>query len=290
MRTPKTEKERDEEHYRKKRRIFSLVSLILFAVVMVLLTLLFVCVLAPYLHSTEELRAFLKQYGFRGRFILLGLQCLQVIVAFIPGEIVELGAGYAYGALEGTLLCLAGVAISSSAIFLLTKKLGVKLVEMFIPREKIDRLRFINSEKKLRRTIFLLFFIPGTPKDVLTYFVGLTKITLSEFLAITLVARIPSVVSSTICGHMVGKEDYKTALIVYAITAVVSGLGYLLYNKLLDRHHDKKAAKKADDMPEETTADLPQSTDEIDAPVPPVDVDTDTQTETQKNDDGEQPV
>ena len=85
-----------------------------------------------------------------------------------------------------------------------------------------------------------MFFIPGTPKDVLTYFVGMTKIRLSEFLGISLIARIPSVISSTICGQYLGKEDYRMAIIVYAITGVVSVAGYFLYNKLLKRHEKKK--------------------------------------------------
>ena len=146
--------------------------------------------------------------------MFLGLQCLQVIVAMIPGEILEVGAGYAFGAVEGTLLCMGGVAIASAMIFLLTKRLGVKLVETFISREKIDELRFINSEKKLKRLIFILFFIPGTPKDLFTYFAGLTRIKLSEFLVISLIARIPSVVSSTIGGHIIGQENYLSAIIL----------------------------------------------------------------------------
>lgn len=235
MKSPETENVR----YTKKRKLFSLISLILFVIVILLLTLLFTKVLAPYMSSSEELHTFLDSFGWKGYFILFGLQCLQIIVAFIPGEIIELGAGYAYGAIGGMLICLLGVAVSSSAIFLLTKKIGTPLVETFISREKIHELRFINSEKKLKRTIFLLFLIPGTPKDVLTYFAGLTDIRLSEFLGLTLIARIPSVISSTVCGQFLGKEDYRTAIIVYAITGVVSVGGYFLYNKVLQRHRKK---------------------------------------------------
>lgn len=227
--------ERDEALYQRRRKILSAVSLIAFVIILVLLTILFTRVFAPYLQSSEEFHAFLESYGWRGRFILFGLQCAQIVIALIPGEIVELGAGYAYGAIEGTLICLGGIALSSSLIFLLTKKIGTPLVEMFISREKIRELRFINSEKKLKRLVFLLFFIPGTPKDVLTYFVGLTNLQLSQFLAITLVARIPSVLSSTICGQYLGKEDYLTAAIVYAITAAISAIGYLIYNKVIQR-------------------------------------------------------
>ena len=223
----------EEARYQKRRKIVGSVSLILFLTVIILLTLLFIRVLSPYMSSSETFHQFLESYGWKGRFILFGLQIVQVIVAFIPGEIIELGAGYAYGAFEGTLICLAGIAVASSALILLTKKWGVRLVELFISRERIHQLRFINSERKLQRLIFLLFLIPGTPKDVLTYFVGLTDITLSQFLFISLIARIPSVLSSTISGQLLGKENYYTAIIVYTITGLFSLIGYFLYNKVV---------------------------------------------------------
>ncbi len=212
--------------------------MLLFAAIIILLTLFFTKILSPYLKSTEELRSFLNSYGWKGYLILIGLQCLQVVVALIPGEVVELGAGYAYGAIEGTLLCLVGIAISSALIFLLVKKIGVSLVEIFISREKIQQLRFINSEKKLKRVVFLLFFIPGTPKDVLTYFVGLTDMRLSEFLLITLTARIPSIISSTISGQMLGDKQFMTAGIVYAVTCAISILGYGIYKRVLNHRQN----------------------------------------------------
>ena len=227
--------EQDEIKYQKRRKIVGIISILLFLGVIGLLTALFIKVFAPYLQSTEEFHAFLENFGWRGRFILLGLQFIQVVVALIPGEVVELGAGYAYGAVEGTVLCLVGIAASSSLIFLLTKKLGAPLVETFISREKIMELRFINSERKLKRLIFLLFFIPGTPKDILTYFVGLTDLQLSQFLVITLLARIPSILSSTICGQFLGRENYWTAAIVYAITGAMSAIGYWIYTKVVQR-------------------------------------------------------
>lgn len=225
--------------YQRRRKWFGIISIIAFAALLVLLTLFFTKILAPYLGSTEELRSFLDSYGWKGYLILMGLQCLQVVIALIPGEVIELGAGYAYGAIRGTAICLVGVAISSALIFLLVKKVGVTLVETFISREKIQQLRFINSEKKLKRSVFLLFFIPGTPKDVLTYFVGLTDMTLSEFLSITLIARIPSILSSTISGQMLGDEHFLTAGIVYAVTGVISIIGYMVYNKIISKRQNK---------------------------------------------------
>ncbi len=224
--------------YTKRRKLFSGISILIFIAVTILFTLLFSKVFAQHIESSETLLAFLESFGWKGRFILFGLQCLQIIVALIPGEIIELGAGYAYGAIEGTLLCLAGIALSTSIVFLLVKRIGTPMVETFISRERIKELRFINTERKLNRIVFLLFFIPGTPKDMLTYFVGLTDMKLSTFLPITLIARIPSVVSSTICGQYLGRENYLTALIVYGITATVSLSGYFLYTKIVKRHRN----------------------------------------------------
>ena len=234
-----------DERYQYKRKWFGAISLILFGIIFALLTLFFSKILAPYLKSTEELRTFLDSYGWKGYLILMGLQCLQVVIALIPGEVIELGAGYAYGAVEGTIICLAGVAVSSTLIFLLVKKIGVSLVEIFVPREKIQQLRFINNQTKLKRVVFLLFFIPGTPKDILTYFVGLTDMRLSEFLLISLSARIPSVVSSTISGQMLGDKKFLTAGIVYAITCTISVAGYFAYKGIL-KHRQSKVIPKGD--------------------------------------------
>lgn len=225
----------DDKEYRIKRRILGIVSLFAFAALMVALTVFFVQVLAPYIGDQDKLKAFLNQMGWTGRFALFALQCLQVVIALIPGEVIEFGAGYVYGAFEGTLICLSGIAVSSSLVFLLVKKLGAPMVELFISREKMEQLKFINDESKLKRLVFLLFFIPGTPKDVLTYFVGLTKLRLSQFLVITLVARIPSILSSTICGQLMLEENYLLTVVVYAITGLASGIGYLIYNAILKR-------------------------------------------------------
>ncbi|MBQ7345791.1 MAG: TVP38/TMEM64 family protein, partial [Oscillospiraceae bacterium] len=171
----------------------------------------------------------------------LGLQFLQVFIALIPGELLETAAGYAFGPWMGTLLCYLGVAVASALVFLLTRRFGTKLVEVFISREKINELRFINTEQKRNSLIFLLFFIPGTPKDLLTYFVGLTDIKLSTFLVISLIARLPSVLSSTFGGHLLGEGEYWGALILYGSTALVSGIGLLIYNAILRR---KQPAEK----------------------------------------------
>lgn len=145
-----------------------------------------------------EFKNYINSFGIFGRAAFLALQIIQIVIAFIPGEVVQVGAGYAYGAFEGTVLCLVGAAIASAIVFLLVKKVGTRIVYLFVSREKMESLKFLNDEQKLGRLIFILFLIPGAPKDVLTYLVGLTRIRLYEFLIISLTARTPALLLSTL--------------------------------------------------------------------------------------------
>jgi len=178
-----------------------------------------------------------------GRLLYVGIQILQVFVAFIPGEVVEIAGGLAFGALEGMLLSLLGVAIGSSVIFMLTKTLGMKFVELFVSRERINELKFIRSGKNLEWIVFYVFFIPGTPKDLLTYVVGLTRMKLGSFLAISLLARIPSVLSSTWGGDAIMSGQYTKAVIIFGAALLCSLIGLLVYN-IIKKRHSKKEEKE----------------------------------------------
>lgn len=223
--------------YAHRRRLLSAISLIV-AVILALLATLFIWKwLSSF--SQDSFREYIQSFGPMGWLVMLGLQFLQVFIALIPGELLESAAGYAFGPLMGTVLCYVGVALASSLVFLLVRRWGVRMVEVFISREKISQLRFLNTERKRNGLIFLLFFLPGTPKDLLTYFVGLTDIELHTFLIISMAARLPSVISSTFGGHLLGEGNYLGAILLYGITGAVSLLGLWLYHRILSRRQKK---------------------------------------------------
>lgn len=180
----------------------------------------------------EQFRDWVDGHGIWGRLIFIGMMVLQVICALIPGEPFEIGAGYAFGAIEGTALCLIGITLGCLVIFLFVRRYGVRLVEVFFSREKIDSVRFLQNTRRLELLIFIVNAIPGTPKDLLSYFVALTKIKLSTWLLIVVVSRIPSVVTSTVGGSALGMENYIFAIVTFAVTLVVSGIGVLIYNRI----------------------------------------------------------
>ena len=215
-------------HYERRRKLLAWISVAIVAVLALLITWFFWRWLASF--SQEGLRDYIQSFGAASWVAFLVLQILQVFIALIPGELLESAAGFIFGPVFGTVLCYVGIAIASSMVFLLTRKFGIKLVEVFVSREKINGLRFLKNEKKRNLLIFLIFFIPGTPKDLLTYSVGLTEIKLHAFLAISLCARIPSVVTSALGGHLIGEKNYSLAIVIYAVTAAVSILGMIFYN------------------------------------------------------------
>lgn len=217
----------------RKRKIFSVISIIVLLAVTGWLTIFVWKWLSEF--SQEGFRDYINSFGVWGWLVLLGLQILQVFVALIPGELLESAAGFAFGPLLGTVICYVGVAIGSAIIFFLTRRFGIKLVEIFVAREKINELRFLKTPQRRNLFIFLVFFIPGTPKDLLTYFVGLTDIKFISFLSISLFARIPSVLSSTFGGHLIGEEKYFGAIALYTITGIISLAGLMIYNKTLKK-------------------------------------------------------
>lgn len=232
--------EREDKAYLQRRQIMLFFSALVVAALFGFLAIYVGRPLVALASKPEEFRQWIDNQGVWGRLVFLGIQVLQVVVAMIPGEVIEIGAGYAFGAVEGTLLCMAGVAIGSAIIFLLTRKLGIKLVEVLISREKIAELKWINSSAKLNKVVFTVFFIPGTPKDLLTYFAGLTPIKLRDFLIISSIARIPSLVSSTFGGHALGDKNYLLAVGIFAATGMVSAGGMWLYNRIVEHKNREK--------------------------------------------------
>lgn len=217
----------------RKRKLLAGGGIAAFALALLAVFLLAGRPMTAFLTDPEAVRAFVEESGAWSRLAFVGMMVLQIFVAIIPGEPLEICAGYAFGVWEGTALCLVGAVIGSALVFLFVRAVGVRAAEVFFPRDKLDSLRFLQNEKKLNMLVFILFFIPGTPKDILSYVVGLTRMRMLTWLSISGVARIPSIVTSTIGGDAVGMGDLSFAAIVFAVTLLISAAGLLVYNRMV---------------------------------------------------------
>lgn len=196
--------------------------------------------LTELVKDTDRLRAWVEEKGWGSRLIYMAAVCLQVMVAVIPGEPFEMAAGFAFGPIEGTLVCMGGIAVGSIIVFGLVRLFGMKLVEIFFSREKIESLKIMRNPKKLFLVMAALMLLPGTPKDLLTYCAGLTKISWATWLLISTVGRIPSLITSTLGGHAIAEGHYLQAGIIFLVTTLLCGAGLYVFARFKTEKIEKK--------------------------------------------------
>ena len=189
--------------------------------------------------STVEGQVAFKQKvensGVLGLISLFALEVAQIFLFIIPGEPIEILAGLCYGGLCGTVFIMISAAIISAFIYLLVHKLGREFIYEFVKPEKIEKIeksKLFQNPQTIRYIIFILFFIPGTPKDLLTYIAALLPIKPTEFILISTLARFPSVISSTLAGASLLKGNWKLSLIIYGVTFAIVAVVVLIMRKL----------------------------------------------------------
>ena len=185
--------------------------------------------------------------GKYGILIFFALQVLQIFLIILPGEPIEILAGMCYGALGGTILIMISACIISTIIFLLVRKYGKRLVYQFSDRKKIRKIlnsKLFNNPKKIEILMFILFLIPGTPKDLLVYVAGLLPIKPIRFILISTFARIPSIITSTLAGANFATGNWKLGIALYVIIMVIIAIILLI----LDKFDKDKTAKQAIDI------------------------------------------
>jgi len=195
----------------------------------------------------DSFASFVESLGLCGYILMFCIQVLQVVIAIIPGEPIELIAGVLYGGFGGLLLCLAGSVTGSAAIFIFMRKLGRPILDRIFRKKKLQEFSFMHDSRKLDTVTLLLFLLPGTPKDMLTYIAGTTTIPLLRFIAITTFARIPSVVTSTYIGHSVLDGNWYAAVILTLVTLAIGLAGIFFRDRAIDfcRRHSPRRSRAA---------------------------------------------
>ena len=221
----------------KKVKVFKLIMLIVFILIMILLAIKLLPIFKGI--STEQGRIDFKNniesLGFEGVFIIIGLMVVQIFIPILPGEPVEVLAGMSYGAIGGLIVIFLGAFLSSFIIFFSVRKFGRSFIYSFVSKEKIDKLennKLFSNPKKIDTILFILFFIPGTPKDLIVYISGLLPIKPVRFLLISTFARFPSIISSTIAGSNLVSGNWLVIALTYGITFAIAGIIiYIFYKK-----------------------------------------------------------
>lgn len=181
-----------------------------------------------------------RNAGPGGVLILLGMQFLQVVVAFIPGEVVQVAAGMMYGPWGGAAVVLVGCVISSAFVFFIVHKLGAPFVRAMIPEKWMGKLEDFEETDKLDVMVFVLFLIPGLPKDVFTYLVPLTDMSMRNFFVLSTVGRIPGILMSTLAADGLMEGDIMRSVLLFLVAAGIAALAIVFHEKIMHAFAKKK--------------------------------------------------
>ena len=243
--TPLTE----EQRLLRKRRLIGIAVLIPLSALLVWIVIIawnfmnqFEVSGLPQPHTVQEyldvsavkVQAFadyLDQFGDLSWIIMILIEMLQIVVAVVPGGITETAAGFLFGPIGGVVISWIAIFLAYTLVFFLVKKFGLKLVALFIDPHKIDELKFINSEGRLKRTVFILYLIPALPKDAFTYFFGLTRIRWRDFILLSLIGRTPTLIATICFGWQLSAGQFWVAIIIIAAIFLCSALGTLWYTR-----------------------------------------------------------
>lgn len=222
--------------------IFKFGGLIAFFALMVIVVIL----IWPYIHEVFEPGGLsrviddVRNAGPLGLLILLAMQFMQIVVAFIPGEVVQMAAGMMYGPWLGGAVILLGCIISSAFVFAVVHRLGAPFVRDMVPTKYLDKFNAFEESGKLSIVVFILFLIPAMPKDTFTYLVPLTNMRMRDFLVLSNVGRIPGIVISTYAANGLVDGNITQSIIIFAVVAVIAIVAIVFRDKIMNLfHHDK---------------------------------------------------
>jgi uncharacterized membrane protein YdjX (TVP38/TMEM64 family) len=181
----------------------------------------------------KRLIHFIESLGNRGFVGFILLQVVQVVAAPIPGEATGFLGGFLYGPFLGTLLSTIGLTIGSFIAFSLSRAFGRPLTDRFVDKATMDRFDYLLHHKGVF-LVFLLFLIPGFPKDILCYILGLGHLTTLEFLAIATTGRLFGTMMLTLSGYYLRDAQYGHLFLLAGVAIVVVIL-IIVYKSRLER-------------------------------------------------------
>lgn len=218
-----------------KRRLCCGLLLFGFFLTVLVMTLVFWDSLVTLVSDPVAFEALMAEAGLGGRLIFVGLMAAQVVLAIIPGHPFEIVGGYCFGPVEGTLLTLLGAALGSAAAFLLSRLLGSRAVAAFYSEEKMQKAAFLRVKERQNLLTFIAFLIPGLPKDMLAYLLGLTRMRFGTFLLLSTAGRVPGILIAVLGGAAVQSKSLSVAIGFAVATVLTLAVSLILY-----RNHKKK--------------------------------------------------
>ncbi|MBA5850847.1 TVP38/TMEM64 family protein [Clostridium sp. cel8] len=185
------------------------------------------------IRNPRKIKSIIISYGRYSIFVFFMLQMFQVIVFFIPGELIQVAGGYIYGPFIGSILSVIGITTGSIIAYVVSKIFGNPLVNKMLSKKKLKFFRKILNLGSINFVVFLLYLIPGIPKDILAYICGISKISLKDFIIYSTLGRLPGIFISSYFGSKVYSEDKFILIFIFIFMVLLFVIGVFRGEKIV---------------------------------------------------------
>lgn len=235
-----------EDRKRRNKKILAIIKLAFLAFVLLGIPLIVWLKYGDTFFSKDGaniLINYLQQHRSISLALIICLQVFQVVVCFLPGQPIQIAASYLFGVFPALIISLIGAALGTTVAFFLARLLGYDSVSVLFGEEKIKDYRDKLNSPSAILIVFLIYLIPGVPKDLTAYAAGISNMRFAPFLTASLAARAPAIFGSILFGHFLKHGNY-TALIILSVIVCGILLICIIKRKEFYRFLDSKAQKR----------------------------------------------
>lgn len=197
--------------------------------------------------TREQAKVEIANMGVKGVFLVIVMQVIQIIVAVIPGQPMEIISGMLYGTIGGMIVCLIGIFIGTTVVFYIVRKVGMKFVKVFFKDENIKKAKkskVYKNPQKFEFLMFIIFCIPLIPKDIFIYLGGLSPVRPNRFLIIATLGRIPGLFLTVYAGNRLSEGNLRMVIIMTGVILVLGTIGYYIIQKIENEDNSKTQKKQ----------------------------------------------
>ncbi len=173
--------------------------------------------------SRERLRMYVTSWGSYAPLVFIAIQAMQVVFAPIPGEVTGAAGGFIFGAWPNVVFSTIGLTLGSMGAFIFARIVGQPVVEVIVGKKSLERFHYL-TEKHGNLLALIMFTIPGFPKDILCYVLGISPMRFIPFVLVCFLGRIPGTIMLSISGAAVFDENWTTLAVVSAACLILVGV------------------------------------------------------------------
>lgn len=188
-----------------------------------------------FFKNREVFINYVESFGYLSWLVFFFFQVFQVVIFFIPGEIIQATGGYIFGTVFGTIVSFLGIAVGSYILFKLGEKYGKNFVRRIVSPKTHDKFEKILQKRNKNLIVFLIYLMPGFPKDSLALVCGITEMNVKDYMKWSMLGRIPALALCSYFGANINSSDRNKAIVVVVVSLIIVIIVFLFKEKIMNK-------------------------------------------------------